>query len=546
MKNLKQAAIPLVLILFVIVAYTPAINSGFVSDDIGGIVKTAHTWVFPRVAVTETVIHAQMLVWYVLYSVFGLAPWAFRLVNILCHCASVVLVFYIVRTIFERFYALRGAESGRTTGFADCRGISPVRIAFFAALLFAVHPIIIESVTWISGGIYCQYGMLFLLSFYLYLKARAPKKTVWRYLFSSYVVYFVSCLFSEKAFVLFFLFFLYECCFGNLRIRWKKLMPYFILSVFFILMYVVQIPGRLVGVTGMSGSLNAGLYNPLIQLPLSLTTYFQLIVWPKDLAFYHGVFMPSKYEYSIRFCVFLIYSISIIITMIKNRKLCFWLVWFIVPLLPTLTPLKIAWVVAERYAYLSVIGLFVLILYLFEYIMHVVAKRANGDIRTTRFFFAAYILFWATVIGSLFIRTLIRNRDWANEDTLWIATAYSSPAVPYTWNNMGDVYARRGDHQRAAESFLRAISLNPEYAEAYHNLAESYRIMGETGDATLMYEKALSLNPQLWQSHGTLAEIYFRKKDYQTAFYHIEEALKIVPDNVNFLQAREQLRMMVQ
>jgi len=126
---------------------------------------------------------------------------------------------------------------------------------------------------------------------------------------------------------------------------------------------------------------------------------------------------------------------------------------------------------------------------------------------------------------------MVRNQDWQNEDTLWIVTSKTSPRIPYTWNNMGDVYSRHGDYKKAAEMFERAITLDPTYADAYHNLAETYRDMGEIGDAILMYEKAIVLNPKLWQSHQALAGIYYSKKDYQKALYHIEQALKIVPEN---------------
>jgi tetratricopeptide (TPR) repeat protein len=61
-----------------------------------------------------------------------------------------------------------------------------------------------------------------------------------------------------------------------------------------------------------------------------------------------------------------------------------------------------------------------------------------------------------------------------------------------------------------------------------------------------MYEKALSLNPSLWQSHASLAEMYYQKKEYQTALFHIEKALNIVPDHQALLKAREQVRGFVQ
>jgi hypothetical protein len=559
MKRVRAFILPILLILLVFGVYANSLNNGFVSDDISGIVQTAHMWTFPWAAVTETVIHAHMLVWYVVYVLFGLAPWAFRLANILCHAVSVLLVYKIVFQLVNR------------------------RIGFITSALFAVHPIIIESVTWISGGIYCQYGMLFLLSFWLYIQNRRRgtesrgqktenrKQTV--YYLASFFTYCVCLLFSEKAGVLFLLFFLYEFCFGNLKKNWRKLMPYLIVSCIFILFYMTQLGVRITSVGQSSGGGGGpGWYNPLVQLPFAITSYFELIVWPKNLTLYHetGIFYP--WEYCVRLFVFLGYCAALLVTAMKNRKLFFWLLWFLIPLLPTLTPLKIAWLVAERYAYLSVICIFVLIAYGFEWVLSnallanenldpssvassvsSMKRRPKEQVKPDKILFASRAFLLTCIVTvpivfmflALIMRTVVRNRDWQSEDTLWIATAKTSPSIPFTWNNMGDVYSRHGDDKKAAEMFQRAITLNPRYADAYHNLAETYRDMGETGDAILMYEKALVFNPNLWQSHGSLAGIYYNKKEYQKALIHIEAALKIVPDNQMLLQAREQLKKML-
>ena len=619
MKKFKPFLPPLFLFFLVVAAYANSRNNGFVSDDISGIVQPAHTWKFPSVAVTKTVIHAQMLVWYVMYKLFGLAPWAFRLVNILSHAVSVLLVYAIVSRLTSRLHQvpsgtwLHQVPSGTW--------LRQRMIAFFAASLFAVHPLIIESVTWISGGIYAQYGMLFLLSFWIYIRyvipdlIRDPSRVseaqrdeglvsgmTRQAYFLSLIFFLLSLLFSEKASVLFLLFLLYEFCFGNLKEHWKKLLPYFMLSIGFIVFYIVQIPGRVVGVANTSGASNIELYNPLVQLPIAVTSYFELIVWPAALTLYHSEVIFSQANYIIRLLIFFGYCAGIAVTAFKNKKLCFWLFWFLIPLIPTLTPLKIAWIVAERYAYLSVIGLFVLIAYWFEWVIfrlytssdalrsqkkiHVssvagvfspfipslraseateffsaprallhlfklpfkgvtfkgVTQRAGSASRAHHVFHTIMCSSILLIYLALIVRTVVRNRDWTNEDTLWIATAQTSPSNPYSWNNMGDVYSRHGDNIKAAEMFERAIGLNPNYADPYHNLGEAYRSMGEIGDAILMYQKALSLNPALWQSHKALAGIYYSKKDYKQALFHVGEALKIVPDNRMLQQAAEDLQ----
>jgi len=574
MKRLRPYLLPTLLVLLVFAVYANSLNNGFVSDDIPGIVQSGASWTWKSVFTSIIFLtHWTGILQFFIYQIVGLTPWAYRLVNILCHAISVLLVYKIVFQL-----------SRPPLQVPDGTWLRQQRIAFVASSLFAVHPIIIESVTWISGGVYAQYGMLFLLSFWLYLKSRElealpagrqdrvlrigvegrrlkVEKRFLFYLLASYSIYFIALFFSEKAAVLFLLFFLYEWCFESRpSLRWRKLMPYFIASCIFMLFYITQLNSRIASVSQVSGGGEGGMYNPLIQLPIALSSYFYLIIWPKDLTLYHEeVPIVGTADYVFRVLTVCMYIFGIAFTAVKNRKLCFWLLWFLIPLLPTLTPLKISWLVAERYAYLSVIGIFVLIAYGFEWVLnqhHTIVRALRsfflrssirlpfkGDTLQGVYHFGVWIVILCIYLA-LIMRTVVRNQDWYNEDSLWIATAKTSPLIPFTWNNMGDVYSRRGDLKKAAEMFQRAIVLNPQYADAYHNLAETYRDMGETGDAILMYEKAFVFNPNLWQSHGALAEIYYNKKDYQKALFHIEEALKIVPDNQMLLRARDQIRKM--
>jgi len=596
MENYKKFLAPMVLAVVVFSLYFPTLSHAFVSDDRSGIEYVADTWKSPMIAVTKTVVHGHMVLWYLIHEVFGTTPAPFRLLNIICHALSVLLVFAIVSRLISRG---RSGIPFPELKMPQFREWNPQRTAFFAALLFAVHPIIIESVTWISGGIYCMYGMLFLLSFWLYLQGREQKTEDRRqkicYLFSV-ICYLLTLLFSEKASVLFLLLIVYEWAYGSIRNNWKKLIPYVVLSFIFICLYALQLSGRVSGVVEITGG-DKGLYNPLLQWPVVVTTYLRVILWPQVLAFYYGETVSIP-EYVVRLILFLGFLGTFGWLVWKKRHLSFWLFWFFIPLLPVLTPLKIAWLVAERYAYLSTIGIIVLIAYGFEWMIGLsrVLSRAfplptsssrkpsgvyERIIDHMKIVFGynlwhcgtmrdcgrskgiplheppvhrimpscahqVFLIMCSSLIALIFltlaIRTTIRNRDWQNEDTLWIATAKTSPTVPYTWNNMGDVYSRQGNLPMATEMFKRAIAVNPQYPDAYHNLGEAYRQMGEIGDAKLMFEKALQLNPRLWQSYASLASIALSKKDYASVLFNLDKALEIVPDNQMLLKAREQMR----
>lgn len=210
----------------------------------------------------------------------------------------------------------------------------------------------------------------------------------------------------------------------------------------------------------------------------------------------------------------------------KNKKVFFWLSFFFVSLLPTLTPLKIAWIVAERYVYLGSIGIFVAVAIFFDWFFEKIKKKNE------QYKYIA-IAFFAIIILALSARTIIRNMDWKNEDTLWISTAKTSPSGQNIHNNLGDVYARQGNMEKSVEEFKKAIEINPRYADAYHNLANDYHDMGQIDLAIKNYQKALEFNPNLWQSYQNLADIYFNQGDYKKAQDYIQKALAIDPQNKN-------------
>ena len=113
----------------------------------------------------------------------------------------------------------------------------------------------------------------------------------------------------------------------------------------------------------------------------------------------------------------------------------------------------------------------------------------------------------AIAIILLFIRTLVRNRDWQDQDHLWLAAERTSPSSQQNHNNLGDLYSRRGDLKQAEWHFKKAIEINPSYADAMHNLANTYVMMGKFEEAIKWYEDALKNKPSLWQSQRQLEAV---------------------------------------
>lgn len=494
----------LLLISLVFLLYLPFLGNAFVSDDIPAIVEsmgkqTLALWDQP------SLIHANWLMQKATHMVFGATAWPYRLENILLHVGSVVLFWAIVKRLV----------SGR--------------VALVAGMFFAVHPIFIESVTWISGGVYAMYGFFFLLSFWLYVRAQESQANR-LYLYAlSFASFLVSVVTSEKAISLVGVYIAYEWFFGKWKRNWKQLIPYCIVSIILILFYGMQIGSRVTESALLSYQGEGGMYNPLIQVPVAISEYLRLLVWPVDLTLYHSEFSLSLMNFVLRVVVTLGYVIMLLYTVFKRKRIGFWVWWFLIALLPTLTPFKINWIVAERYGYLAYGGILVVVALGFDALLS--RKRL----------YVPVIILGLIVLVALCTQTGIRNAEWRSEDTLWIATARTSPSHQATWNNLGDVYARQKNYLTAISMFERAIAINPQYADAYHNMAVSYTHLGNFPEAIRAYEKALSINPRLWQAYQNLAVIAMQEKQWDKAVEYVNQARSIAPDE----QALVKLQLLI-
>jgi tetratricopeptide (TPR) repeat protein len=222
-------------------------------------------------------------------------------------------------------------------------------------------------------------------------------------------------------------------------------------------------------------------------------------------------------EVVVRSLVTIGYLVATPIALIRKKHWGFWFAWALIALGITLVPIKIAWIVAERYAYLAYIGFCVAAALLFERIVAVKKWEVAG------------IYVGIIVVIALSTRTMLRSSEWKSEDTLWVATLRESPEDPKSWNNIGDVYRRQGKYEASIAAFTQATELNPNYADAYHNIGNSYALLNKLDEAEPYFKKALSIKPDLWQSYQDLAGIAAEKGDYQQALQYIKQALAINP-----------------
>jgi len=485
----------LVLIIGIVGLYWNSLNGAFVSDDYATITQDASILDFGASLKTGllTTISKSLIA-----ITFGVAnPFPFHLVNLIIYLLVCVAAFVFLTMIFDK------------------------KIAKLSLVLFAFLPIHVEAVSWISGMPYLWLAFFTLMSlifFAMFLNSKNKKYLMW--MIVSLFFLYLTDKFRGSAVVL--LGFLYLVCFGKERSLfkinfWKILLAS--LGIFGLVLIVgwPMIITRINAVNGgYNGSGDSLFYNPFFQYPTSIAKYLQLILFPVDLTLYHTMYVLPIW---LNWAILLSYITTAIYFFFKDKKIFFALSFIFLASAASMSPVKVSWLVAERYLFLGSLG-FCLFLVLFF-------LRFGKKVRILS------LILMILIVGLYGIRVYLRNDDWQTNHKLWVRTVQVSPNSHNAWNNIGDDYDKLGQYENAVKGFTQSTIVKPNYADAYHNRANIFYKMGRYDMARDSYETALSYsNNSLYQSLISLIQIDLTEKRPDLALGHVEKLQKAKPNDV--------------
>lgn len=393
----------------------------------------------------------QMLTYMIDYRIWGLDPSGFHLTNVLMHAANVVLAFFVLRRLTGRF-----------------------QLAFFAALIFAVHPLNVENVAWVAQRKALVSAFFVLGSALCYLRYREPVSAGrMNYIFS--LVLFGLAVFAKGTVMGFPAILLsYEFLMRDREDRrFRPLVPFFVISLFAVAatLWATVTTDVVGGGPEITAEFLFGLVYPTM-LPV-WWEYIRMLLIPVGLSAYYiptprGSFLDPVVLAAILGWIVVLERIFFR----ASREVRFWFLWAVIFFAPTAG--LVPWIVyyADRYMYLPGIGFYVMVGMAAAWGYARIHSRWAA---TADFGRAASIVAMAgvaLVYGSL---TYQRSAVWESELSLWEHTTRVSPEFSDGHLNLGAANLRAGRLDEAEVAYRRAHELGNPKGEVGLRIIEERR-----------------------------------------------------------------------
>jgi len=431
------------------------------------------------------------------YHFFRFNPFFYHLDNIILHLAVVLLVFWLFFILSRR-----------------------VSIAAMVSLLFAVHPLRVESVVWVSGRKDMLYSIFFLGAFIAYIKWRERQPAPRLYWLS--VALFLGAILCKAMSmtlpaVLLLVDFFMARKFDKRTILDK--IPYLILAAVF---SYVAVTGAYAGGAVRQASLNNSLFDKAATFSYCLTFYLNKIFLPLGLSCLYP--LPGNTAYAVSIVGVLLLALGLALSARLSRKIVFGSLLFLITALPILQFVPIGQTLfADRYTYLPCLGVFYLLaeglLWLWE-----------NKLKASRIKSAVALSCGLVLVVSLSVMTWQRSKVWKDGITLWSDVIKNYPQLALPYNNRGAEYLIQKQYKKAYDDLLLSIKIDPLYVEAYANLAALYENTGDNITAIKFLDRAIAFDPSYVLAYDATVKFYSEFGHNDKALAAAVKQLKVRPD----------------
>ena len=560
----------LVLLAMIGLVYGNTFLNGFHFDDIPSILEKP--WIRGMDKIPEFIFSffqrpLVILSFNLNYAISEFQVWSYHLFNIIFHAIATCLVYQLAQKALE-FMA----------------GISPKKdfdfLPFLAAVVFALHPLNTQSVTYISSRSGVLVTIFYLAALILFFKGFKNWKETggkgWSYFMGSGLCFLLGGLSKETIVTLPAILFVFHFYF----ISRATLKEWFAMHRKWI--FLLAIP--LLALIGYKQVLAGGLLSASMA-HIKPSAWFLTQTWVIPFEYFKKILFPFNMNIDIDFAViadwsqpenwlgmvllgFFIYCWVRISTMDVRTNLyepgrrCvgFGMAWVFLTLLPTSSFIPLLDVAVEHRTYLPLVG-FVFIFSGAYGCLRVWCREAESSAFVSKLVSLSLGLTLLCFASGV----IIRNGDWKNEVTLWSDAKKKSPNLVRPYNNIGEAYDKLGKYEEAILEFKDALKLNPnyffglnnlgniygkqrklpeairyfekalqqkpDYSPAHYNLARAFHLMGKRREAAESYRKAIESNPYFEQAFYNLAYLAMELSEFDMAVQNFKKFISMQPNH---------------
>jgi len=419
------------------------------------------------------------------YRLFGLDAPAYHATNLLLHLACVVLMYFLLRDLEVS-----------------------ASLALLGTLVFAIHPLQVESVAWVSSRknlLAALFGLAFCREF---LAARSLSATL----------FLLLALGSKGTAVVFPLWaaVLWACRFGALPRRAGALW----LAAFAVLAAVrglLSIASQaLVIAPSAAGSMR--LSERLTIIGRVLATQLRQFFLPYDLSLYYPWTLGHWGDPRVLASWAAVIGAAATVLWLARRDVRIGVLGSFIAfgLLPTLNILPAPYFQADRYAHLALVG---------GAVLGVLLLRPLGRIHQR--LPAVVLALWCALVAVP--TSTARIAVWRNTEALWNLSLRDTPNVAFFWNGLGTYYLKKGDTENAEPALRRALELAPDLELARFNLALILANHGKPAEGIAELNVLLDSHPESVRGQQLLGQLLGEQGENEQAMLHLDTALRLDP-----------------
>ena len=449
-------------------------------------------------------------------EIFGLNPAGHHLTNLLLHLGNTLLLFLILEQMTGAMW--RSA---------------------FVAVLFALHPLHVESVAWVAERkdvLSAFWGMLALLAYRCYIK----RPQLFNYLL---ITLFLSLGLMAKPMLVTFPFILLLLDFWPLgrwqydpdrlwesgknngpaghshrQLIWEKVPLLILVVISSILTFLAEHN------EGTIGSLKSfSIYDRIANAFFSYVSYLAKTAWPLHLSVFYphpGDALPLWLAFGAAVAVAAVSLWTIRVSKQYPYVFVGWF-WYLGTLVPVIGLIQIGrQAMADRYTYIPLIGIFL-----------IMAWGGNDLLKKWPYGKMVITAFSAIILSVLTMLTFFQVGHWKSAETLFQHAVRIDNNNGLAHNNLGAAYTMRGEFDKAVFHYKEALRIYSYDLIAILNLGRALSDQGKGDEAAHYYRKALKIKPDSADAHNALAVLLTDKGKLDEAVLHCTEALRINPQS---------------